>query len=264
MVRSIWSGSVSFGLVNVPVKVVTAVKSKDVRFHMLHEADGARIENRRVCSAEGSEVPYEEIVKGYSLGGDRYVTVSKEELESLDPEASRAIEISDFVDLSEIDPLYFEHPYYLVPDKGAGKAYGLLVEAMRRTNRAAIARVVLRTKEHLVAVRALDDVLTMTTLFYHDEVVPTSELEVAEPKTAPAEKEIAMAEQLIEALTGSFDPTKYEDLYRERVMDLIERKAEGEEVVLPPTPAAKPAPVDLVSALQASLDAARRKGKVEA
>jgi DNA end-binding protein Ku len=264
MVRAIWSGSVSFGLVNVPVKVVTAVRSKDVRFRMLHDADAAPIEQKRVCSVEGQEVEYEHIVKGYKVGADRYVVVTPEELEALDPEATRTIDIQDFVDLSEVDPIYFEHPYYLVPDKGAGKAYGLLVEALRRSNRAGIARVVLRTKEHLVALRPMDDVLAMTTLLYHDEVVQPSSLEVEETRGAPNEKEIAMAEQLIDALATGFDPTKYHDMYRERVLDYLEKKAAGETVSVPAPKAEGPRPVDLVSALQASLEAARRKGKVEA
>lgn len=262
--RAIWSGSVSFGLVNVPVKVVTAVQAKDVRFRMLHADDSAPIEQKRVCSAEGVEVDYASIVKGYKVGPDRYVVVSPEEMEALEAQSTRAIEIEEFVDLAQVDPIYFEHPYYLVPDKGAGKAYGLLVEALRRTNRAGIARVVLRSKEHLVALRAVEDVLAMTTLFYHDEVVPTTSLGVEEARSAPTEKEVAMAEQLIGALATDFDPERYHDQYRERVLDYLEKKAQGETVELPQPRAAAKRPVDLVSALQASLEAARRKGKVEA
>ena len=263
MVRSIWSGSLSFGLVNVPVKVVSAVRQKDVRFHMLHAADGARIQQKRVCSADGEEVPYEEIVKGYQVGTDEYVTVTDEEMGALDPEKTQTIDIQDFVDIYQIDPIYYEKPYYLVPEKGAGKAYKLLLQAMAEAQKIAIARVVMRTKEHLVAVRPVGNVLAMTTLVYHDELVDQADLEVPE-KGAPTEKELAMAQQLIDALTTDFDPEKYHDEYRERVMHLIESKAEGKEVVTPPrreTVRTK----DLADALAASLAAAKeRRSKQEA
>ena len=267
MVRSIWKGSLSFGLVNVPVKVVSAVRQKDVRFHMLHAADGARIEQKRVCSADGEEVPYDQVVKGYQVGTDEYVVVTPEELDAVDPEKTETIDIQDFVDIYQIDPIYFEKPYYLVPEKGAAKAYKLLHQAMADAQKIAIARVVLRAKEHLVAVRPLGDVLAMTTLLYHDELVDQADLEVAEASgkgAKPSEKELAMAQQLIDALSTDFDPEKYHDTYRERVMRLIESKAEGKEVVSPPkkeTVRTK----DLADALAASLEAAKsRRGKPEA
>lgn len=256
--RSIWRGSLSFGLVNVPVKVVTATRSKEVRFHQLHDADGARVLNKRVCSADGEEVPYEHIVKGYETARDEYVTVTTEELEALDPEKSETIDIQGFADLHEIDPLYFEKPYYLVPEKGAAKAYKLLAEAMRESGRVAIAKVVMRTKEHLVAVRPVGDALTMTVLLYHDEVVKPEELDEVPSDVAVNPKELKMAEQLIEALSGPFQPDAYEDEHRKRVLDYIESKAQGREVVTPPKPH-KQETKDLVAALQASIEAAKRK-----
>lgn len=256
MPRAIWSGSLSFGLVNVPVKVVSAVQQKEVRFNQIHAADGGRVEMKRFCTAGDHEVPYEEITKGYKLGGDEYVTVSKEELEQIAPGKSETIDIVDFVDLLEIDPIYYEKPYYLIPDKGGAKAYMLLEEAMNKSGRVAIARFVMRSREHLVAVRPMGKVLTMTTLNYHDEVVDQAALEGIPEKGKVSERELDMAQKLIDALTTTFDPEKYTDEYREQVLALIEAKAEGKEVVA--APAAKPAKTkDLVEALQASLEAAR-------
>jgi len=252
-----WKGSLSFGLVNVPVRVVTAQRSKEVRFHQLHDADGARIQYKKVCSADGEEVPPEHIVKGYPVGSDAFVKVTDEELDALDPAHSETIDIQDFVDLAEIDPIYYEKAYYLAPDKGAGKAYRLLVEAMEASSKVAIARVVMRGKEHLVAVRVVGDALTMTTLLHADEVVPTSELELT-AAGEPAKRELDMAQKLIDALTTSFDPSKYPDEHRARVLAYLEQKAEGNEVVLPPRAAQSRQPVDLVDALQKSLEAARR------
>ncbi len=258
MARSIWSGAISFGLVNVPVKLYSAVSRKTVRFHQLHEADGVRIQQKRVCPQHDEEVPYDQIVKGYEIGPDRYVIVTSEELESLDPKKTRTIDIEDFVELDQIDPIFYDHPYYLAPDKGAAKAYGLLLTAMRESGRVAIARVVIRSKEHLTAIRPTGDVLTMATMLFADEVVPTDRLDELPDETAEVnEREVAMAQQLIESLSTDFDPSKYRDEYRERVMDLIERKADGEDVAI--QPAEEPARVpDLMAALEASLAAATK------
>lgn len=258
MPRAIWSGSLSFGLVNVPVKVVSAIQQKEVRFNQLHAKDGGRVEMKRFCTAGDHEVPYEEIVKGYKLGGDEYVTIDREELEQIAPGKGETIDITDFVDISELDPIYFEKPYYLVPDKGGAKAYRLLTEAMEKSGRVAIARVVMRSRESLVVVRPLHGALTMTTLNYHDEIVDVASLEGVPRETKVAPKEREMAEKLIDALTTSFDPEKYTDEYREQVLALIEAKAEGKTVVTSPAP--KPAKTkDLVEALEASLAAARGK-----
>jgi DNA end-binding protein Ku len=257
MARSIWRGAISFGLVNVPVKLYSAVSKKTVRFNQLHDADGVRIQQKRVCPADGEEVPYENIVKGYEIAPDKYVIITPEELEALDPKKTRSIDIEDFVDLDEIDPLYYEHPYYLVPDTGAAKAYRLLLDALRETNKVAIARVVLRSKEYLTAIRPAGDILTMETMLFADELVPSDNLdELPDEETRATDRELAMARQLIEAQATEFDPTKYRDEYRERVLDLIERKAQGEDISVQPD-VEEPAEVpDLMAALEASLAAA--------
>jgi DNA end-binding protein Ku len=263
MPRSIWSGAISFGLVNVPIKLYSAVSKKTVRFHQLHGTTGTRIQQRRVDPSTGEEVPYEDIVKGYEIGKERYVVITPDELESLDPEKTRTIEIEDFVEEAEIDPLYYDHPYYLAPGTGAGKAYRLLLEAMKESGRVAIARVVIRNKEQLVAIRPSGDVLTMSTMNFADEVVSPDNIEEigAEDgeKATATKRELDMAQQLIDSLTADFDPSKYHDTYRERVLELIERKAAGEEIAVAPE-APEPAPVpDLMAALEASLQEAKGK-----
>jgi DNA end-binding protein Ku len=259
MARGIWSGALTFGLVNVPVKLFTAVTRKEVRFHMLHAKDGARIRMKRFCSAEDREVPYDEIVKGYEIAKERYVTVTDEEMSALDPKATRTIEIRDFVDLSGIDPIYYESTYYLVPDKTAAKAYRLLLDAMRRTGKVAMASFVLRTREALCCVRPIEDALALSTMNRADEVVPVSSLEV--PRGAePSERELRMAEQLVGSLSAPFEPERYPDEHRERVLALVEKKAAG-EVIEPPAPEEAPARVvSLADALSASLAAARGRG----
>jgi DNA end-binding protein Ku len=260
MPRSIWSGAISFGLVNVPVKLYSAVNRKTVRFHQLNGKTGHRIAQKRVDSSTGDEINFEDIVKGYELGKERYVVITPDELESLDPEKSRSIDIEDFVDISEIDPVYYDHPYYLVPDKGAAKAYGLLLQAMEESGKVAIARVVLRSKEQLVAIRpAPGNVLMMETMIFADEVVPPDAIDdLPEAKDLKAsDREMKMAQQLIDSLSSDFEPEKYHDEYREKVLELIERKASGEEIVVQPeAPAPKKVP-DLMAALEASLAAVK-------
>jgi DNA end-binding protein Ku len=254
-----WSGAISFGLVNVPIKLYSAVSKKTVRFHQLNGETGSRIAQKRVDSVTGEEVPYENLVKGYELTKDRYVLINPDELEALEPEKSRTIDIEDFVDLADIDPVYYDHPYYLVPDKGAAKAYGLLLNAMEASEKVAIARVVLRSKEQLVAIRPAGDLLMMETMIFHDEVVPHDDLDdLPDSKDLKvSEREVKMAQQLIDSLSGEFEPEKYHDEYREKVLDLIERKASGEEIVVQPE-APEPAKVpDLMAALEASLAAVK-------
>src|SRR3954463_3719064 len=211
MPRSIWSGAISFGLVNVPVKVYSAVSPKTVRFHQLDSKTGSRISQRRVNPTTGEEVPYDDLVKGFELTKDRYVVIKPEELDAISPEKNRTIDIEDFVELQEIDPVYYDHPYWLVPDKGAAKAYALLLEAMRESGKVAIARVVLRSKEQLVAIRPAGDVLTMETMIFHDEVVETDDLdEVPDAKELKtSDRELKMAQQLIDSLSSEFEPGKY-------------------------------------------------------
>lgn len=261
MPRAIWSGSISFGLVNVPVKLLSATSPKDVRFHQLHAKDGGRVNQKRVCSLDGEEVEYSEIVKGYEIHRGQYVVVDPDELEGLMPEASRSIDIEEFVDLAEIDPLYFEHSYYLVPDEAAARPYALLVEAMAGTGKVGIGRFVLRTKQYLAALRPKDGALVISTLLFADEVVATTELEVpTTTDTKPSEREVKMARQLVSSLAAEWDPEKYKDDYREKVMALIEAKAEGNEIAVPEQPE-RPAPVvDLMAALEASLARAKEAG----
>jgi DNA end-binding protein Ku len=262
MARAIWSGSISFGLLNVPVKLYSAVSKQTVRFRELREGDGARVRHKRVAEGDGKEVPYEKIVKGYEYAPDEYVVLTKDELADLEPQRSRAIEIQDFVDLDDIDPIYFEQPYYLGPDQGAERAYALLVQALKESRKVAVARFVLRNKEHLAAIRPMEDVLTLTTMRFHDEVTSPSELdgdvfEDAKPKK-PDQRELDMAKQLIDSLTSDFQPDRYRDEYREELLDLLERKAEGKEVVSAPTEEPKPTKApDLMAALEESLAAVR-------
>jgi DNA end-binding protein Ku len=260
MARAIWSGTISFGLLNVPVKLYSAVSRKTIRFNELRQSDGSRVRHKRVAESDEKEVPYDEIVKGYEISPDRYVILSRDELEELNPAKTRAIEIQDFVDIEQIDPIYFDSPYYLAPAEGAEKAYGLLVKAMKAAGKAAIARFVLRNKEHLAAIRPMDGVLTLTTMRFADEVVSPGELEDVLPDSAPRveKREREMAEKLIDSLAGDFEPDKYRDEYREQLLSLIEQKAEGKEIVAhegeEPEPTKAP---DLMAALEESLAAVR-------
>jgi DNA end-binding protein Ku len=260
MARAIWSGTISFGLLNVPVKLYSAVSRKTIRFNELRESDSSRVRHKRVAESDDKEVPYEEIVKGYEISPDRYVVLSREELEELNPARTRAIEIQDFVDIEQIDPIYFDSPYYLAPAEGAEKAYGLLVKAMQSAGKAAIARFVLRNKEHLAAIRPMDGVLTLTTMRFADEVVSPKELDDVLPDSSPRveKREREMAEKLIESLAGDFKPEKYRDEYREQLLSLIEQKGEGKEVVA--AEAEEPQPTkapDLMAALEESLAAVK-------
>ena len=258
MPRAIWSGTISFGLLNVPVKLYSAVARKQVSFRELRASDKSRIRHRRVAESDGEEVPYEEIVKGYEIGPEQYVVLTRDELEEMDPKKTRAIEIQDFVDLEAIDPIYFDHPYYLGPDKGSERAYALLARAMADRGRVAIARFVLRNREHLAAIRSTGEVLAMATMRFADEVVKAEELDGVIPEDAPApnERELEMAEALIDQLTSDFEPDRYRDEYREELLALIESKARGEEVVeaVSEEPKATKAP-DLMAALEESLQA---------
>jgi DNA end-binding protein Ku len=249
---------VSFGLVNVPVKLMTATSPKDVRFHQLHDVDNGRISQKRVCSIDGEEVEYQHIVKGYDLGGGRYVVVEPEELEGIDVEATRTIDIEEFVDLTDIDPVYFEKSYYLVPDGRAEKPYALLVETMTRTGKVAVGRFVLRTKQYLATLRVREGVLVLATMLYADEVIAPEEMEVPTVSdTAPTERELDMAAQLVESLSAPFEPEKYHDDYREKVLALIEAKADGEIITAPAAPETAAPVVDLMAALEASLARAK-------
>jgi DNA end-binding protein Ku len=262
MARAIWSGSISFGLLNVPVKLYSAVARRGIALREIRESDSARIKHRRVAEGTEEEVPYDEIIKAFEITPGNYVPLGKDEMASLAPNKSRSIEVEDFVDLGEIDPIYFDSPYYLGPAEGAEKAYSLLAAAMQASGKVAIARFVFRNKEHLAAIRPNDGVLTLTTMRFADEVVPAAELEDVLPAEKPkvAKKEQQMAEQLIDSLSTKFDPSGYRDEYREQLLELIERKAEGKEIVTPESeaPQATKAP-DLMAALEESIAAVKDK-----
>jgi DNA end-binding protein Ku len=262
MARAIWSGSISFGLLNVPVKLYSAVARRGIALREIRESDSARIKHRRVAEGTDEEVPYEKIIKAYEITKDRYVPLSKEELASLDPKKTRAIEVQDFVEIVEIDPIYFDSPYYLGPADGAEKAYSLLAQALEKSGKVAIARFVFRNKEHLAAIRPGDGVLTLTTMRFADEVVPPDELDDVLPDKKPkiGKREIEMAEQLIDSLTRNFDPSIYRDEYREELLAMIERKAAGEDVVAAPQEDREPTKApDLMAALEQSIADVRSK-----
>ena len=262
MARAIWTGAISFGLVNVPVKLYSATSPKTVRFHQLSSKTGARIRQKRVDPSTGDEVPFEDIVKGYELTPDRYVLIEPEELDALDPKATKTIDIEEFVNLDEIDPIYYDQSYYLAPTTGGAKAYRLLLEAMREAGKVAIGRVVIRSKQQLCALRPAEGVMALSTMLFGDEVLASDridELDAVEEAEA-SQRELTMAQQLIDSLSAEFEPGKFKDEYRERVLDLIERKAAGEEIaVQPEAEDTGPAP-DLMAALEASLAEVRSDG----
>ena len=251
----------SFGLVNVPIKLYSAVKQKDVHFHQLEEGTGARVRQKRVSEKTGREVPYDKIVKGYEISKGKYVVIEPNDLDAMAPEDTRVIDIEDFIDLDEIDPIYIESTYWLAPDKTAGgkKAYALLVKAMETKKKVGIGRFVMRGKPHLAALRPIDGALALHTMVFADEIVDKSEIAGADPKVQVNERELAAAEKLIESLTSPWEPERYEDTYREQVQDLIKRKAKGEQIVAPEAPKDEPKVLDLMAALEASI--AARKGQ---
>jgi DNA end-binding protein Ku len=254
MPRALWSGSLNFGLVNVPVQLVSAVRDLDLHFRQLHAKDHIPVETRRTCSKEGKEVAYEDIGNAYDLDG-KQVVLTDEELSAADPRRTRTIEIEAFVDLAEIDPIYFDHPYFLVPagdTDGTRRAYRLLAEVMAKTDRVALGRFVMRTKEYLVAIRVREQALTLSTMRFHDEIRPTKDIEGGSGR--PAKKEVEQAVALIEALSCPWDPERYEDRYRKRLEAIVARKREGGEIKAPEQDAKAAAPVpDLMAALEATL-----------
>lgn len=265
MPRATWSGAISFGLVTVPVRLYTAVSRRNVRFNQLDRRTGSRIKRKWVSSLDGEEVPNDELVRGYEITSGNFVTVTDDELRSLDPEASRTIDIVEFVDLAEIEPLMYDAAYFLEPDELAAKAYKVLVTALEKAKKVAIARIVMRNKEYLAAVRPSDGVLVLSTMVYADEVNSVEDIDgiTRAAEIEVSEAEVAMAEQLIATLESDFDASKYSDGYRERVLDLIQRKADGEDVIIAEdlAPAANSDVVDLMAALEASVAAAKEARK---
>jgi DNA end-binding protein Ku len=261
MPRAIWSGAISFGLVSIPIKLYNAVSRKTVHFNQIDSRTGSRIRYRKVSETDGEEVPAEAIVKGYQLSSGDYVLVGDDELAALDPEATRTIDIEQFVDLSEIDPIFYDAAYYAAPDKAARKPYALLLKAMEEQGRVAIARFVMRSKQYLCALRPDDGVLVLSTMVYADEVNDPHEFSELEgmDDVEVTDRELRMARQLVDSLTEDFQPSRFEDTYRVQVLDLIERKAAGEEeIVAPPAPAAEEKLVDLMAALEESVREAKQ------
>lgn len=263
MPRAIWKGSISFGLVNIPVGLYTAESRDEVHFNMLDRRTKSRIHFKRV-NEEGDEVPWEQIVKGYEFESGQYVILSDEDLKRAAPEATQTIDIVDFVDLDEISPLYFDKPYYLGPDKKAGKAYALLREVLRRTNKVGIAKVVIRTRQYLAAVVARGEVLTLELLRFAHELRDPGELDVPSGKQGVSERELEMAERLVEGMVEAWDPEKYKDDYRKDLMKMIEERVEAGELEESSKPAPKPERaggkvVDLMALLKQSVEAGGRK-----
>lgn len=258
MARPVWSGTISFGLVAIPVKLFHAVRRKSVSFNQLDERNMARIRYRKVNGETDEEVPEEHIVKGYEVSKGRYILIDPDELEPLMPSATKSIDLEEFVDLDQIDPVYFDTAYHLAPD-GNAKPYALLAQAMEASGKVGIGRYVMRNKQYTAAIRAEDGRLVMSSLAYADEVVDPSEIEAlaALDEVEVNDKEVAMAESLVESLSADFEPWKYHDEYREQVMALIERKADGEEIVAPAPVSETPKVIDIMAALEASVAAAK-------
>ncbi len=253
--RPIWTGSISFGLVTIPIKLYTAVREHRIAFRSLHDQDQVPLKQKMVCPADGKEVHPEHIVKGYEVEKDHFVIIQKSDLEAIAPKASKAIEIQDFVDLDQIDPMYFDRPYYVAPKPEGAKPYKLLMEAMVKTKKVGIASIVMHNKQYLAALRPLDDALCLETMHFDDEVIPSNSLPDLHQKTKVDDRELKIAQQLIESLTTEFKPEKYKDEYRERVMELIERKSKGQKIVnRPERESTTPRKAnDLIAALEASL-----------
>jgi DNA end-binding protein Ku len=253
--RAIWTGSISFGLVNVPVRMYSAISENDLRFHLIHEPDGGRIGYQKICKSEGEPVPDEEIVKGFEFEKDEFVVLEDEDFEAARTEGVKTIELSDFVPYDEIDPIYFERTYFLGPQEGGEKVYGLLREAMEQTGLAALGKFVMRDRQHLGCLRVREGALTLEKMFFHDEIRPLDE--IAPGKVKVAKTELEMATALIEQFSGEFDPTKYEDTYREALCGVIRAKRKGKTVTAP-EPETEEEPADLMAALRASVEAAKR------
>jgi Ku protein len=257
MPRALWTGAISFGLVNVPVRMYSAIAEHDLRFHLIHEPDGSRIGYQKICKAEDEPVPDDEIVKAFEFKKGEFVVLADEDFAAARTEGVKAIEISDFVPYDEIDPIYFERTYYLGPQSGSEKVYALLRDAMEKTGLAAIAKYVMRDRQSLGCLRVREGTLTLEQMLFHDEIRPIDDLAPGKVKVPKAELEMATA--LIERFTGSFDPERYEDTYRDALLDVIKAKRKG-KTVTSPEPEPDEEPTDLLAALKASVEAAKRSG----
>jgi DNA end-binding protein Ku len=261
MPRAMWKGAISFGLVTIPVSVYPSTEEKTLRFNQLHDEDGGRIRMKRVCSVDGEEVGYEHIVKGYEYEKDRYVILTDEDFDKVPVESSRQIDIQQFVDLEEIDPMLYKKSYYLVPEETGAKAYALLREAMNKAGKVGIAKVSFRDKEHLAALRFSDEAFVLETMFWPDEI-READFGGVDVDAKIRDNELEMAQTLIDNLTSDWDPTQYADEYREGLLGIVEAKINGQEIeVVEPEPTAKV--VDLMEALKASVAAAKKETKPE-
>jgi DNA end-binding protein Ku len=256
MPRAIWKGAVSFGMVSIPIKLYTATDEKDVSFNLLHKTDGARIKQQRYCPEDDAVIEWNDVARGYEIAPDQYVIMEPEDFEKVAVDTTHTIEITDFVPSDQIDPIYYQKTYYLEPEKIGGKPFALLREVLKDSKLVALAKVTLRQKEQLCTLRVYNNTISLETMFYADEIRATDDMEIPQD-VALGDKEMQMAKSLVEMLTGDFQPEKYHDNYREALLELIERKSEGQEIK-------RPAPVtgkvtDLMEALRASVEAARRE-----
>jgi DNA end-binding protein Ku len=258
--RAIWNGTISFGLVSIPVRLYSATQSHDVHFHLLHKADGVRLQNLRWCPKHETAVPWDEVVRGFEYAKGQYLPVSDDDIEHLPVKTIHSVDISDFVKLEEVDPIYYDKAYYLAPDEAGVKAFVLLRQALEQTGRAAVAKVAIRDKESLCLVRPYQDVLSMDTLFYANEIRPTKDIAVDGIGVSP--KEIQMAVSLIENLSNSFDPERYHDEYQAALKKVIDAKVAGAPLPAPPSESGEKI-VDLMEALRASVEATRKKSSGE-
>ena len=261
--RSLWNGAIRFGLVNVPIKVYGAASSKQIRFRELHVKDASPLEHRRVCAKEDKEVPFDEVVRGYETSPGRYVVLTKDEIQAPARERGKTIDLEDFVPRDQIDPIHYDSPYWLGPQKDSDQAYSVLLEALERTGLVGIGRFALRTREQLVALYPADGALRISTMRFHDEVVDDSDLDIPDPQKDVSEREAKMAEALISSLETEFDPSEYEDTYRERVLEIVEAKAQGKQIVAPAVEE-DTASTDLMALLEQSVSGAQKTKKPKA
>jgi DNA end-binding protein Ku len=255
MPRAIWKGAISFGMVSIPIKLYTATDEKDVSFNLLHKKDGARIKQQRYCPEDDAVIEWNDVARGYEIAPDQYVIMEPEDFEKVPVDTTHTIEITDFVPSEQIDPIYYQKTYYLEPEKIGGKPFTLLREVLKDSKLVALAKVTLRQKEQLCTLRVYHNTISLETMFYADEIRATDEIDVPEDVSV-GEKELQMAKSLVDMLTGNFEPEKYHDNYREALLELIERKSEGQEIKRPAPVAGKV--TDLMEALRASVEAARR------
>ncbi len=256
MPRAIWKGAVSFGMVSIPIKLYTATDEKDVSFNLLHKKDGARIKQQRYCPEDDTVIEWNDVARGYEIAPNQYVIMEPEDFEKVPVDTTHTIEITDFVPSEQIDPIYYQKTYYLEPEKIGGKPFALLREVLKDSKLVALAKVTLRQKEQLCTLRVYNNTISLETMYYADEIRATDELDAPED-VALGEKELQMAKSLVDMLTGNFEPEKYHDNYREALLELIERKSEGQEITRPAPVAGKV--TDLMEALRASVEAARRE-----